>query len=117
MIFLALAFLLILANPQIRFLLLVFPIIILLLIPYIKKKDFIYQTAIFLIIILFVASPYILQVKFETNGDDFKSFIINFPNITLNNEFQKDLIIDDLEKISNEYSNQTFVVRNRRDAY
>ncbi len=67
--------------------------------------------------LFFVINPYIIQIKYETNGMEFKSFIKNLPNLQFNSQFTEDLILQDLNDISEDFPNQKFVVGNTPDSY
>ena len=122
-IFLILSIIVLIFNSQIRFVLLVLPIIILTISKYLTKKQFIIQIAIFIVISLLAINPYIIQIKYEINGgktgaaNEFDQFAMNVPKIVLNEVFRKDIIVEDLKDIGNEYPNEIFVVGNYPDDY
>ncbi len=121
-IFILLSIILLIINSQIRFVLLVAPIIILSINKYLAKREYLIQIAVSLIIILAVINPYILQIKYdlgigEEKGAEFESFARNFNKIALSNKFERDIIKEDINKIAEEYPNQTFVVGNNNDNY
>jgi len=117
-LFLIFSFIIILFNAsQIRYLLIVYPIIILLLAKVLNKKQFKIQILIFLLLSIIVIEPYLIQIKYETNGKEFSSFMKNFLDLRLNQEFTEDLILQDLNKIADKYPNQIFVVGNKPDDY
>lgn len=116
-IFLILATILIIFNSQIRFTLIIVPIIILTMSKYITKKKLIIQLAIFLILSIVAINPYILQIKYQTNFEEFSSIPLVYNNFQLNKEFSSDLIKQDLLEISKDYPNETFIAGNNYENY
>jgi len=122
-IFILLAIMLIVLNSQIRFVLLVAPIAILAIFKNLNRKKFIVQVAISLILILIVINPYIIETKYEilttdkTSHARFWALLFNINNLKLSSDFTKDLISEDLKKVSNEFPNEIFVVGNKPDDY
>ena len=114
---LILSFPVLIFNSQIRFALLIVPIIVLILVKYLNKKQYIIQLAIFIILTLLVINPYLIQIKYETNGDDFGNLVKNLFNLKFKGEFNRDLISLDLNNIAKDYPNQIFVVGNTADFY
>jgi len=104
-------------NSEIRYLLLVYPIIILMLGKTLTSKQFRSQAIIFFILSLVVINPYLIQIKYETNLWDLSQAITKFPNYTYNPVFKEDIIKEDINLIVKEYPYQTFVVGNRFDDY
>ena len=105
-------FLILIHCAQIRYTLIIIPIIILLLGENLNNRQFKIQILIFLILSLLVINPYLIQTKYETNGKEFTSFIKNLPNLQLSKSSQEDLILQDLNNIIKENPNQTFIVGN-----
>ena len=95
-IFLSLSIIYIFINSQIRYTLLLVPIIILILGKILNTKQFRLQIIIFLLLIILVINPYIIQIKYETNGDEFRAFIKILPILQFNSEFTSDFISRDL---------------------
>ncbi len=116
-IFLTISIIFVLINSQIRLVLPFVPIILLLLGKILTEKQFRIQILIFLVLGLLVVNPYVIQMKYETNGTEFNSFIHEFPNLTFNSVFTESLISNDLKEIAKSYPNQTFVVGNHNDNY
>ena len=121
-VFILLSAILLIINSQIRFVLLIIPIIILSINKYLSKKEAVIQIVISLIIILAVLNPYILQIKYdvgigEEKGAEFESFFKYFNRISISNKFERDIIKEDINKIAQEYPNQAFVVGNNNDNY
>ena len=116
-VFLLFSSILILLNPQIRILLVFIPIITLKLSKYLNYKQYKKQLYVFLIITLVVIVPYIIQIKYETNGNEFSSFVRAIPDLKLSSESTKSLIIQDLDQIEKEYPNEIFVVGPSSDDY
>ena len=103
-------------NPQIRYILLFWPILILLLSKSLNKKQVKIQILIFLILSLVVINPYIIQIKYSTNSPEFSSLIYNFGNWKLT-ENRDSFILQDLKQIIIEHPNEIFVVGNNADDY
>jgi len=122
-IFIILSVALLLINSQIRFVLLITPIIFLVIAKNLSKMQFVIQLAISLILILLVVNPYVVQTQYELQGRDYLDgmelgeLVRNLRNLEINNEFRQDLISQDLDKITSQYPNEIFVVGNRIDSY
>ncbi len=116
MLFLTISIIIILYNPQIRYLILIVPIMILILVEKINKKQFRVLILISLIMSFIVIIPYQIQVKYDTNGEEFKSFLANIFSLELKERFG-DLVRQDLSEISQQYPNKVFVVGNHPDTY
>lgn len=121
MIFLTLSILLILLNPQIRYTLVLVPIILLLLGKNLDDKQFKRQIIAFIIIILFFIFPYIVQINYSIDnqiyGVDSTYLLENSLGFSTSKIFPKDLINQDLENIAKEYPNEVFLVGNQPDDY
>jgi len=115
-IFLFLVFLVILKNPQLRYLLFLTPIIITELAPKLTERQFKKQLAVFSVITILVTIPYIIQINNSTNAEEFSSLLSNFNSIKIS-ESQRVLIEQDLENITNEFQNKVFIVGNEDDDY
>ncbi len=122
-IFILLSVTLLIINSQIRFVLLVTPIIILLASKSIEKKQVVSHLTISLIIILLLVNPYIIQIKYDIEengfleGHEIGSLVESIKNIEFKEDFQRDIIKQDLEQIGKDYQHQVFVVGNRLDSY
>lgn len=116
-IFITLSFIFFLVNPQIRYILFLWPTLILLLSKSLNKEQFKKQLIIFLIISLIVINPYLIQIKYSTNARELSSAIKNLDKIEINSTSQEEIILNDLEKIIEEYPNETFIVGNHADNY
>lgn len=117
-IFLTLSLFVILYNTaQIRYLLILVPIIILILGEILNEKQFKLQIIIFLVLTLLVINPYLIQIKYQINGKEFDNFIRNLPNLELNSQFKEDLILKDLNQIAKEHPNEVFVVGPNADDF
>lgn len=115
-IFLALSLILLLAQTQIRYFLLVYPIILFELVPNLSQNQFKKQMIISLILVSAVIIPYAIQIKYSTNSPEFISMSFNIKNITLY-ESSDNLIKTDLSNIAREFPNSVFVVGNAQDSY
>ena len=123
-IFIMLAVLLLIINSQVRFILVIVPIILISFGKLITKRQFAIQVLVSLILILIVINPYIIQTSYDiqtsdrpTYGTDFKSMFADYGDISFEKDFRRDLIRDDLESISRELPNEIFVVGDRHDSY
>jgi len=117
MLFLTSSLLIVAKNPQIRYLLLIVPIMILNLIKVLDNKQIKKLLIFSAIISLLVVLPYEIQIKYHTNAPEFGLLINNFFNWEINKTFPEDLIKQDLDKISKDYPNKIFVVGNAPDYY
>jgi len=104
-------------NPQIRYMLLLWPIIILYLAKSLDKKKFKFQIIAFVVISLLITMPYFVQIKYSTNSPDITEAFNNFGHWTLSNQNQEDLMLQDLKQIASEYPYEVFVVGNGNENY
>lgn len=119
-IFISLSILIILSNPQIRYTLAIFPIILLFISKELDEKRIKKYLIFSTILIILISTPYIIQINYSINnkieGTDFytilkdKSFLISI-------EFPSELIKKDLNEITLNYKNQTFLVLGSPDDY
>jgi hypothetical protein len=117
-LFLTLSLLFILfLNPQIRVLLAITPILILLLGGWLNTRQFRKQAIIFGALSILVVTPYLAQINYDTNAANFEKYLAKFPDIEYNDTRMGKLIAEDLEKIEQEFSGESFVVGNKRDNY
>ena len=120
-LFLSLSLILILTNPQIRYVLSLVPIMIVLLSNHINKKQFKVQIIFSLIISLVFIMPYIIQINngigSSVKGIEFTSFLDNISNFSLSKESPSELIKQDIEEIVLKFPNETFIVGNSPDDY
>lgn len=116
LIFITLSVLLILKIPQIRYLLLLTPIIIFDLAPMLNSFQFKKQIIIFSIITILTITPYIIQIKYSTNAEEFTSLLMNFDKIKIY-ESQNKLMVSDLKAIAEEFPDSVFVVGNEPDDF
>jgi len=100
----------VLNAAQIRYLIFIMPIFILVLAEYLNPKQFKIQIIIFLILSTIVVTPYIIQIKYETNGKEFSSLLRNINNLKFSLTAESDLILEDLESISLEHPSEIFIV-------
>lgn len=110
-------FLILIHASQIRYTLMVIPIIILVLGENLNNKQFKIQLIIFLTLILLVICPYIIQIKYQTKGQEFNSFITNLPNLQLTQIFEQEIILQDLEKIIKQNPKEVFIIGNKADDF
>jgi hypothetical protein len=113
---LGLSLLLIIMNPQIRYTLILIPIVLLNL-PSINKEKLRRGLIISGVISLLVISPYLLQIVYSTNSPELNSALKNFGKIEFSVVSPEELIIEDLKSITEEFPNQRFIVGNRDDDY
>ncbi|MBS3066965.1 EpsG family protein [Candidatus Pacearchaeota archaeon] len=122
-IFLILSFLLLIINSQVRFVLLIAPIVILVICKHINKKQFVKQIAVSLVIILLVINPYLIQTKYRLDfgdegfGGEIGAVALRFDEINFNGSFYEKLIENELVEISTDYPGEVFVVGNTPDSY
>lgn len=117
--FLILSLLLLIMNPQIRYLLALSPIIVLLIFKHLSFNNIkIYLFSSALIIMIFI-TPYILQINYSLNeqiyGIEATSFIREGIDISEKN-IEKDFV-SNLKNIINEHPNEVFVIGNEPDSY
>ncbi len=115
-LFITASLLLILFNTQIRYLLLLTPIIIFELAPTLTHSQIKKQIIFSIIVILIVVFPYLIQTKYSTNTEEFSSLLTNFDNIELY-EDQKEILKEDFKNIERDFPNKVFVVGNKADDY
>ncbi len=116
-IFISLALLFTLTNPQLRLLILFMPIIILLLGNELDNKKLKKQVFIFVLLSLLAISIYIAQISHDTNTRSIEKVLGQFPDIEFYNPPQYILIKSDLYEIERDYTSQVFVVGNTNDDY
>lgn len=125
-VFLLLSIFMILTNPQIRYTLILIPIMIVILAKEINQKQFKKQILISLFIIFLFITPYLIQINFSVNypggsrnGLEFTTFFGNLKTLQIKDQSQKEINIieKDLEKIINQYPGEVFVVGNMADEY
>lgn len=116
LIFLIIGALLMLENSQMRYTLLMVPIIIFELAPKLNDAQFKKQMIISSVILLIVILPYEIQIKYSTNIEEFQELLNNYEDIKIY-ENKDDLISKDLEEITKEFPNEVFVVGNAPDDY
>ena len=116
-IFLILSLFLILLNPQIRYTLILTPIILLNLFDNLTERQFKIQVVISLVLSLLVITPYLIQINYETNGEDINLFVKNINSLELSETFTDNLLEEDLIMISKDFPNEKFVVGNKDDSY
>ncbi|MDD5193394.1 MAG: hypothetical protein PHF67_02295 [Candidatus Nanoarchaeia archaeon] len=120
-IFVTLSLLVILTNPQIRYVIAIAPIIILLLseilTPKQIKKYLIFSTILILIILI----PYSIQINHNINGSyqgmEIREFAATFNNLSFSEKFPQETLQEDLLRLSEDFPNQTFLVGNNPDDY
>lgn len=116
-IFLVLSFLFFLTNPQLRYILFLWPILTLYLSKSLNEKQFKTQLIIFSIISFLVIIPYIIQIKYSTNAVDLTTAISNFGSWSISSINQDKLILEGLKEIVEAYPNSVFVIGNAPDDY
>ena len=115
--FLIFSLLVILTNPQIRYTLVLIPIIILNLKEKLTEKQIKTQIIISIILSLLVITPYLIQINYSTNWRSFDSMIKNPLSSGISIIDKERLINEDLISISNDFPHSTFVVGNKDDDY
>lgn len=115
-IFIGLSLFLIIFNAQIRYTLLILPIIILEISKIMSKKQIKIQIVFSTLLILLLLIPYSIQISHSTNAEEFQSMIFNLNKIkTFDNSEQ--IIIQDLKQLERDYPNKIFIVGNLADDY
>ncbi len=120
-IFVSLSLLIILVNLQMRYALIISPIIILLISKYIDFAKFKKYLLFSIIIIVFFMVPYVIQINHsmttQVSGIDVKEFILNLKSdFPLKNAYSEELS-SNLNDLIKEYPEEIFVVGNRPDDY
>lgn len=116
-IFLTLCIILILLNPQVRYIIAISPIIVLLIAKNLNEKQFRRQLSIFIVITLLVITLYAVQIKYSTNFHDVNAALKNFGKWEIKEESRQEMIEKDLERIVEKYPNEIFLVGNNIDEY
>lgn len=115
-IFLTLSILLLLKNSQIRYTLILIPIIIYELSPIINKKNFKNLIIFSSILCLITIIPYTIQITKSSNAEEFQTFVLNIKNLKIY-ENPKLVYSSDLSNLLLDYKNQSFIVGNQPDDY
>lgn len=115
-IFLILSLLLFCANPQIRYLLIIMPLLILSMEKTLNERQYKIQLIIFIILTLIVITSYIVQIKYSTISPEFTSLLINGGKLNISPN-QENIMRDDLHKIALENPNSVFIVGPNDDDY
>tara|TARA_Y100000034_G_scaffold136130_1_gene210974 strand:+ start:1192 stop:2655 length:1464 start_codon:yes stop_codon:yes gene_type:complete len=122
-IFIILVTILLIINSQVRFTLLITPIIILSLYKILDKKGLLLQISFSLILAVLVINPYVIQTSYDlqneepSSGKDFASIILSINNLKISKNFRNEILSEDLSKIIEKNPNQVFVVGNKPDNY
>lgn len=118
MVFLIVSMLLLLANPQIRYVLSLAPIMILISTIGLDNKKFRFIFSASLIVTILFTAPYILQVGGTLNGHLYGTEITGITGgINFENRNMVPLLEEDLNSISKDYPDETFLVGNGPDDY
>ena len=115
-IFIIFSILLLIKNPQIRYTLLLLPIITFEIVYTLTKKQFRKQIIFSTFLIVVSIVPYIIQINYSSNATEFSSILSNIDRVEIY-ENQENLIKKDLKEISIKFPNNTFVVGNAPDNY
>lgn len=121
--FITLSIILLAINSQIRFVILIVPIILITISKFLTNKKVLIQIVFSLIIILLVINPYLIQTKNHLSfGDPFLGAeigaVITKPNeIEIIDNFPQEYFLEDLNKLLKNYPNQSFIIGNRPDSY
>lgn len=122
LIFLTLCLFLILMNTQIRYFLAIVPIITVLISKNLNKNQRRNQIIISATISLIFISPYFIQIPYGIDsfnypeGMDIVALMRN-QNANLINQPYKNFLSSDLEKLSNEFPNESFLIVGSPDSY
>lgn len=107
--FIILTILFFLLNAQIRYLLVLYPIIIIYMSKNMTVRQFRIQFYLFLVLSLIVIVPYLIQIGYSTNSPDFKSLVENAGKWTVS-PAQDVILARDINQISKDYPGQSFIV-------
>jgi len=119
-IFLCISLLLFLMNPQIRYVLVLAPIIILISSKYLGNKGFKISIYGSILITLFFISPYVIEIFYSSPNSQIygiEASSVLSDGISLSNADLKEVLIEDLNSISLDFPNQSFLVGNSPDDY
>lgn len=120
MIFLTLSLLLLINNPQIRYLLAIVPIMLLLISRNLNEKAIKIQFISSIIITAIFIIPYVIQIGYNINGEIYGAEIggiIETRKFEISSLSPAKFIKEDLQQIEEEFPNQTFVIGNKPDDY
>ena len=121
LLFISLVLLLILTNPQLRYLIVILPIILLFIINKLNNFQFKKQLIFSFFIILILIVPYLFQIRYQVDdqiqGVDISYFLKNINTLHFSSPFRSSLILNDLVQITKNYPNQTFLVGPAVDDY
>jgi hypothetical protein len=118
MVFLILSMLLLLTNPQIRYILALSPIMILVSTHGLDKVKFKFILLASLILTTIFTIPYVLQIGGTLNGQLYGAEITGITNgINFEDRNIVSLLEEDLNSISRDYPDETFLVGNGPDDY
>ncbi|GEM_PF-1848594 len=122
MIFLSISLLIILKNPQPRYLFLIIPIILLNVVKNISKRQFGKLLLFSAIISIIVLVPYEIQIKYQleskdspvrdANGYEIKVFLEKLfdRDLTISSINKKEVIEEDINRIAEDYPQEVFIV-------
>ena len=116
-IFLILCFGLFLVNPQVRYLLLPISLVSLFIPKILSKRIFYYQIMVFSFLSLIIVNLYLFQIGGSTNIQDFDSLIKNGGKIRIYNYSYAEVLTEDINNLTAEYPNLSFIVGNEPDSY
>lgn len=120
-LFVGLTLLLILSNPQIRYMIILVPIILVMLIPSLSEKEIKWSLILSILLSLIFIIPYIAQVGFWFNGSQYgyeiREFTAKIGTLNLDSTSFSEKINTDLAEIESQYGSQSFIVGNAEDDY
>jgi len=120
-LFLSASLLLILINPQIRYVLSIAPIIIILTGSYFSDAQFKKQVIFSLLAICFFVFPYVIQMGYNINdaltGVEVTSFISDFDKIKFSDRPYREILSEDIEAIADKFPDQYFIVGPTDDSF
>ena len=120
MIFLTLSLLLLINNPQIRYVLAIVPIMLLLISKNLNERAIRIQIISSIIITAIFIIPYIIQIGYSINGEIYGSEIggiIETKKFEISPLSPAKFIKEDLQQIEKEFPNEVLVVGNKPDDY
>ena len=116
-VFLLLGYVLVLLNPQPRYLFFLWPLMILYLEKTLDEKQFRRQSVIFGVISLIVITPYLIQINRGITTTEFGEMIAFPGRIHILNQTPAEALEENLVAISKKYPNEAIVVGNGYDDY
>ena len=114
--FLALSLLFVLiTNPQIRYLMILWPLLLIHTAKNINEVQFKRQIAVFALVSILISAPYLVQIGYQTSYSELTRVLQN-NGLTIG-PLNDNLLENNFIELTKDYPNQTFVVGNADDDY